>query len=87
MACGTLVMAPKFYLDYLGIAYADLRIFDSQVFLPALAVGFIAFIVHAAVAVSYNESTWSADYAKWREQRVCRSCGNVHRLGLIGSRR
>jgi len=49
---------------------------STQGWVPAVAVGVLAFAVHAGRNIAYNADYWERHYRKWRRERVCRSCGH-----------
>ena len=56
----------------------DHGLFSPEVYEPALLVGVLGFTVRFLRNAVYNATEWTDMYKQWREQRVCRACGNTY---------
>ncbi len=77
VAVSGLLLVPVILQWFLGDSQVGYGMSDKPIYIPALILGFLALLVHTVAANYYNETIWAHDYADWREQRVCRNCGNV----------
>jgi len=85
--CGAIVILPEFLPGPIDTPHLMLRMYDPEVYIPALVIGLVAAFIQGVAAVSYNSITWAAEYRKWQDNRVCRNCSKVYRapIGHRGS--
>lgn len=80
----TLVFLPLLQCDTENCITSLLRMFDADIYIPALVVSTIVFAVQAVRASTYNATKWAKDYLDWLEQRVCRRCGRISLAPELG---
>lgn len=80
----TLVTLPLLQCDEQNCITSLLRMFDADIYVPALIVSCIVFAIQAVNASTYNSTKWASDYLNWSEQRVCRRCGRISLAPELG---